>query len=99
MINDIITGFNKSIDSTDYKWHSTILRSLERSVMNNESVVLIDKSVLGSVINVTLTKDDWALAIAKCERFFDDDTSILNRIAFIKTKVVGNYEESRTELR
>ena len=99
MVNNIIEGFNKSIDSTDYKWHSTILGSLEHSVMNNEPVVLIDKSVLGSVVNVTLTRDDWTLAIAKCEHYFEDDYSILNRIATIKTKVMEDYEKSGTELR
>ncbi len=95
MINELIDGFDTSItrnSENEIIYHTKLLQSLEYSVNENKSIDIIKKKILYSDVIVTLTREDWPLAIAKCESFFMDDSIMLNRVRLLKSKVISMYE-------
>jgi hypothetical protein len=81
-VNDLI----RMIDN-DYTYHLRILETLEKCVVDHVSRNILTHE---SGFSVRIENDDWALAIAMCERYFNQetaDTVITERVLALKGKI------------
>jgi len=81
------------LTDNDYIYHTVMLDALEGSVSTGREVIMLRGN---NNIHVSLHPSDWALAIAKCKRYFKDesDLGLKKRLSQLESKIRCYLENS-----
>lgn len=91
IVEKVIDKFDASINDTSIVWYSTLLMALERSVENSKSIEVINKRIGTNRLTVSITPDDWGLAVSQCKNFFVNDSIMLDRVISIESRILDKY--------